>query len=59
MCFAYLLPATVLASPTEGVDRSNFTEETPKRMQKTMSWGRNANLFLVSDVSIFVGNGKD
>lgn len=42
-----LLPATVRASPCETVDKSNFTDDTPKRMQKTINWGKNANLMLV------------
>ena len=41
-----LFPATVRVSPVDGVDRSNLDEETPNRMQITMSWGKNANLRL-------------
>lgn len=44
---SYLLPATVRASPRETVDKSNFTEATPKRMQTTMTWGRKANLIFI------------
>lgn len=33
----YLLPITVRASPVEGVVRSKFLAETPKRMQIAMS----------------------
>lgn len=41
---AYLLAVTVPGSPVETVVKSNFTEETPNRIQKTMSWGRKAKL---------------
>jgi hypothetical protein len=39
-----LLPATVLESPIEAVDKSNFTDDTPKRMNTTITWGKKANL---------------
>lgn len=32
-----LLPATVLESPTVAVVKSNFVDETPKRMQTTIN----------------------
>lgn len=47
----HLLPATVRESPIEVVDKSNFTDDTPKRMQTTITWGKNANLMRpVSDI---------
>lgn len=42
-----LLPATVRGSPVDGVERSNFEDETPKRMQIMMSWGTQAKLVLL------------
>lgn len=41
---AYLFAATVAGSPVEGVVKSNFTDETPNRIQKTISWGMKAYL---------------
>ena len=34
---AYLLPATVRASPEVAVFKSNFVDETPNRMQTTIT----------------------
>lgn len=43
-----LLPVTVRGSPVDGVVRSKFEDETPKRMQITMSWGTQAKLVLLA-----------
>ena len=48
---AYLLPATVRASPSDTVDKSNFTDETPKRIQTTITWGMKANLTVHASVT--------
>ena len=42
--WTYRLPATVRASPVDGVDKSYFVPDIPNSMQTTISWGRKANL---------------
>lgn len=42
--WTYRFPATVRASPVDGVDKSYFVPDIPNSMQTTISWGRKANL---------------